>query len=163
MCLVQERGIEETFGYESNGDSGLGASAPSLRGSSSQQQSPLLHPSQSPPLMASGLGPSAMSPSLGPSASTAAAAGASVSPLAALSSALGRLPVLLIGNKLDEYRHKQSEQGSYESVKDYGLDSIYLVSWSRPSESLPFAGCCQTHERALIRLRCPFRCPVAVC
>ena len=104
----RERGIEEErAGGEGHERIGGGGGV-----NGSPHQSPALRPSTSPP-----------SPALlGSSPSS--------SPLA---SALGSLPVLLIGTKADLYRPRSKEQGSYESVKDFGLDCIQISAFDPPS------------------------------
>lgn len=109
--IDRERGVEEKLSYEDRAGSLLASIPPSTH--HRLQQAPLTgSPHQSP----------AVRPALAPGQSAVAAGAAGNT-----ASALGSLPVLIIGNKLDEYRHKQKEQGVYEAVKDYGVDSIYLV------------------------------------
>lgn len=104
------RGIEEERSGEAHNSGGGGGGGIN----SSPHQSPALRPSASPP-----------SPAL-------LGSGSSPSPLV---SALGSLPVLLIGTKADLYRPRAAEQGSYESVKDFGLDCVHLSAFDEGAES----------------------------
>lgn len=116
----RERGVEEKLSYEDAPRAHhAGRNSGGSRGGStvaSPQQSPATRPTPAP----------------GQHHSTASLAAASLSSSSS-ASALGNLPVLIIGNKLDEYRARQKEQGVYESIKDYGVDSIYLVRTGQTS------------------------------
>ncbi len=101
--VLQQEGNDNGSKGGAGGNGNNAASPAPLRPTSAQQQTP----HQSPSLK-----------------------GLSNGPLSSLSSALGHLPVLLIGNKNDVYRGKQKEQGAYESVKDFGIDCVYLVRLS---------------------------------
>jgi GTPase SAR1 family protein len=114
---VEERGIsddeeEEQMRRRRTLHAAAGPSSPQQQSSSS----PALRPTPSPLL-----GPS--SP-----ASLGSSPGAELSSSSSqhLISALGQLPILLIGNKSDEYRSRAEQQGSYDSLHDYGLECIHL-------------------------------------
>jgi GTPase SAR1 family protein len=65
-------------------------------------------------------------------------------PTIGLTSALAGLPMLIVGNKLDEYASRQMEQGSYEAQTDFGVDSVYLVRHAACALSRRYSCTCRS-------------------